>query len=700
AFRGDLDRIVAKATAHEPRERYASASQFAEDLRRHLAGEPVLAELQSRRERFLRAIRRHRRAATLGASIALLLLATTSVALSFAHSARHEARLANLSAAARAMDSGDLMLVEQHAAALGDSDGSIERAIIDRAIQLRGTVIADGDWYAVVRAGPTAILAVGYPPGTEDGPILARFERESATGTTWRRVWSTTANRTVTNTVAITDDGTQVVSVDVESGLVILDANRGEVREAIPYIGASPNSCALTVAPDGTIAVARNEIELRSITEPERVIAAIDPEIGSLRAVAFSPTDPALLAVAGHGGAVLLARSSDGLRVVTRFETPQANQVALRWTPDGTRLAIGGWDRTVRLYEPMKPQALWTARGHHDAVWSIDIDTRDNATRMLTASADGSLRLWRVEDGSPIAAMPFSNDIVWSIAASADGSLATASQGALSIAEAKARDAWIGSGSIDPLSRTGRSLRIEPPNAMRPNTPRATRLDARVDARLSEIASDVERPLPPIPGEGAVSRVAIAPDDSTALVLREDGTLSLVEIEAARVRWSTTSLRSDDIHEPQGIPSLALDGANETAIVASRQFGCIALDAHDGRERWRRSIGASCTDVAASSDGTRIFAADRDGLIVSLDARSGRVLASTRRQRTRVSCMAVTDDGARLVTGGADGTLRILDASTLEEQLMLQLCEEQLRSLWIHDSVIHAVDRTGVLRIR
>ena len=249
-------------------------------------------------------------------------------------------------------------------------------------------------------------------------------------------------------------------------------------------------------------------------------------------------------------------------------------------------------------------------------------------------------------------------------------------------------DVGIASHSIDPHSRTGRALRIEPGSATHP------------DARVVNLVNGREHTLPMIPGEGAVTRVAIAPDDSTALLLREDGTLSLVEIDAARVRWSTTALRSDDIHEAQGIPSLALDGIGQSAIVASRQYGCVRLDARDGREHWRRLIGASCTDVTVSFDGTKIFAADRDGLIVALDARAGDVLATTRRQRTRASCMTVTHDGTRLVTGGADGTLRILDTATLEEQLMLQLASEQLRSLWIREDVLHAVDRTGVLRIR
>jgi serine/threonine protein kinase/WD40 repeat protein len=695
AFRGDLDRIVAKATATDPSERYRSASQFAEDLRRHLAGEPVLAELQSTRERFLRAIRRHRRAVAIGSCAAAVLVATTSISLSFAQTARHEARLANLSAAARAIDAGDLMLVEQHAAALSEDDGSIERAIIDRALGLRGTTIALGDWYAAIRADATSVLAVGYPPGTADGPILARFEPNTGPEHStphahmpWRRTWAVPANRTVTNSVATTKDGSRVAFVDRDGGLTVVDAANGTVRASVPREEPMPNSCAIAIAPDGTIAVARGAVELRSIDEPDRVIAALELDLGNLRAVAFSPTDPSLIAVAGHLGAVLLAHAENTLKVITRFETPKANQVALRWMPDGNHLALAGWDRTVRLYDPRRPKPLWTARGHHDAVWSLEVEMRTDPPRLLSASADGSLRFWRIDDGSCIAAIPFSDDIVWSIAGAPDGSLVSASQGALSIAPRGSHDAWVGHEALDPNSRTGRTLRIEPST------------ETRSDARLVDLATSRERALPVIPGAGPVTRVAIAPNDATALVLREDGTLSLVEINEGRVRWSTTALRSDDIHEAQGIPSLALEGVDQSAFVASRQFGCVRLDARDGSILWRHPIGASCTDVAASFDGTSVFAADRDGLILALAIGDGHVVAASRRQRTRVSCMAVTEDGARLITGGADGTLRILDSATLEEQLMLQLSAEQLRALWIENNIISAIDRAGILRIR
>jgi non-specific serine/threonine protein kinase/serine/threonine-protein kinase len=57
---GDLDNIVMKAISKEPGRRYASVDQFAEDVRRHLAGLPVLARHDTLGYRAAKFVRRHR----------------------------------------------------------------------------------------------------------------------------------------------------------------------------------------------------------------------------------------------------------------------------------------------------------------------------------------------------------------------------------------------------------------------------------------------------------------------------------------------------------------------------------------------------------------------------------------------------------------------------------------------------------------
>lgn len=59
-LRGDLDTIVLKALEKEPRRRYSSVAEFAADVRRHLAGEPILARPPSRLYVLRKRITKHR----------------------------------------------------------------------------------------------------------------------------------------------------------------------------------------------------------------------------------------------------------------------------------------------------------------------------------------------------------------------------------------------------------------------------------------------------------------------------------------------------------------------------------------------------------------------------------------------------------------------------------------------------------------
>ncbi len=84
----DLDRIVAKALHKEPERRYGSAQELADDLRRHLAGQPVLAQPDTWRYRTGKFFARHRAASVLVGSAFLLILAASGLALYQSHQAQ------------------------------------------------------------------------------------------------------------------------------------------------------------------------------------------------------------------------------------------------------------------------------------------------------------------------------------------------------------------------------------------------------------------------------------------------------------------------------------------------------------------------------------------------------------------------------------------------------------------------------------
>jgi eukaryotic-like serine/threonine-protein kinase len=77
-LRGDIDAIVLKALRKDPEDRYATVESLGDDVRRQLAGRPVLARRQTAGYRARRFIRRNYRG-TLGAAVVLLSLVIGSV---------------------------------------------------------------------------------------------------------------------------------------------------------------------------------------------------------------------------------------------------------------------------------------------------------------------------------------------------------------------------------------------------------------------------------------------------------------------------------------------------------------------------------------------------------------------------------------------------------------------------------------------
>ncbi|TVQ62433.1 MAG: serine/threonine protein kinase [Phycisphaerales bacterium] len=129
-LRGDLDRIVLRATAWEPARRYDSAAGLADDVERHLAGMPVLASPPGRVYAARKFIGRHRFASAAGALAVLALVAGLLVSLVATGEANRQRRIAE-SNSSRAAFIGSFLLqtIERNA----DPDARGGDIILDEA---------------------------------------------------------------------------------------------------------------------------------------------------------------------------------------------------------------------------------------------------------------------------------------------------------------------------------------------------------------------------------------------------------------------------------------------------------------------------------------------------------------------------------------------------------------------------------------
>ena len=101
-----------------------------------------------------------------------------------------------------------------------------------------------------------------------------------------------------------------------------------------------------------------------------------------------------------------------GLNIRTQVES-------IAFSPDGTTLASGSSDNTVKLWDVASGTLKDTLEGHTDIVWSIDFSP-DGQT-LASGSSDNTVKLWDVASGTLKDTLGGHTDIVWSIAFSPDG---------------------------------------------------------------------------------------------------------------------------------------------------------------------------------------------------------------------------------------------------------------------------------------
>ncbi len=99
----------------------------------------------------------------------------------------------------------------------------------------------------------------------------------------------------------------------------------------------------------------------------------------------------------------------------------QASVTSLDFSPDGTTLASGSADNTIRLWDTLGGRQIGMMEGHGDYIRSVAFSP--DGELLASGSEDNTIRLWRVSDGELLQTLEGHSGTVHSVDFSPDGDL-------------------------------------------------------------------------------------------------------------------------------------------------------------------------------------------------------------------------------------------------------------------------------------
>jgi WD40 repeat protein/class 3 adenylate cyclase len=347
---------------------------------------------------------------------------------------------------------------------------------------------------------------------------------------------------------------------------------------------------------------------------------------------AFSP-DGKLLATTSEDGTVRLWNVAAGTEVQVLKGPPgesfyrQETLLRPAFSPDGSRLTSGGWPSTpVWDVATGKIAVLLPGSGGFESETAAAAFSPDGR-RILTGNYKGVAQIWDASSGKPRTTFSGHVGELLTVAFSPDGDhIATAAS------DATAR-IWNTATGEHILTLAGHNVGIQ--------------------------------------------EVMFTPDGDRLLTGGADGT--------ARV-WDITPTGGRDWLTVPG-PSLRLGGVSFSpdgrSVAVPEQFtGVTIRDVETGAKiRTLKGYDATITSMAFTPDGSRLAAGSGSGqgdpradrTVAVWDVETGDVVMTLTGHGDQTSAVAVSPDGRRFATGSYDGTIRVWDAATGDEQHKLEI---------------------------
>lgn len=266
-----------------------------------------------------------------------------------------------------------------------------------------GTWLALGQGHSSSKSPGTTGTGLGSASGSAPASKTPSSPASSsATGADPVPVASLTAQKAPVNHVAFSPDSKILVGAAQDNTARLYDVSDPKQPKSLGVcVKHTSMVFDVAVSPDGhTLATSSHDqsLGLWDIRNPASPVLLYQMPLGSQGAgVRFSP-DGTIMAVGLWNGKVQLITVN---RPTSQYTVNAHSGIvySVAFSPDGTTLATGSFDKTVKLWDVRDPSAvqhLGTAKDHTDRVF--DIAYHPHGELLATGSADHSLILYDVSD--------------------------------------------------------------------------------------------------------------------------------------------------------------------------------------------------------------------------------------------------------------------------------------------------------------